>query len=100
MPHYTYNRCIRTPKHLLCIKSLHCNLSIFDISTFFYADKGKLGQGTMNDLKSKLSYNTSTKKSKNTDVLKLAAEVSDIIHIFTFDVLLGIILLSPKWTCV
>ena len=50
----------------------------------------------MNDLKSKLSYNTSTKKSKNTDVLKLAAEVSDIIHMFTFDVLLGVILLSPK----
>lgn len=38
-------------------------------------DKGKSGQGTMNDLKSKLVYNTNTKKSKNTDVLKLAAEI-------------------------
>nr|XP_022326682.1 type II inositol 3,4-bisphosphate 4-phosphatase-like isoform X3 [Crassostrea virginica] len=43
-------------------------------------DKGKLGQGTMNDLKSKLSYNTSTKKSKNTDVLKLAAEICRNLH--------------------
>lgn len=38
-------------------------------------DKGKSGQGTMNDLKSKLVYNTASKKSKNTDVLKLAAEI-------------------------
>lgn len=42
-----------------------------------FADKGKSGQGTMNDLKSKLVYNTASKKSKNTDVLKLAAEVCE-----------------------
>ncbi|XP_048772482.2 inositol polyphosphate-4-phosphatase type I A-like isoform X2 [Ostrea edulis] len=43
-------------------------------------DKGKSGQGTINDLKNKLHYNTTTKKSKNTDVLKLASEICRKIH--------------------
>lgn len=48
-----------------------------DVHVHSFADKGKSGQGTMNDLKSKLVYNTASKKSKNTDVLKLAAEVCE-----------------------
>lgn len=46
-----------------------------------FSDKGKSGQGTINDLKNKLHYNTTTKKSKNTDVLKLASEVEFYVYI-------------------
>lgn len=67
------------------IYTYYCIINFIYIYIHSFADKGKSGQGTMNDLKSKLVYNTTTKKSKNTDVLKLAAEVCE--STFTLDML-------------
>ena len=46
----------------------------------FSPDNGKTGLGTVGDLMQRLQYQVMAKKSKNTEVLKLASEVCILVH--------------------